>query len=151
MNLPCWRAERHLPPCEGVLDVKLTIPLVKQGEGYTCILPGQELQGKITGASKARYSGKAIEIRTASGARLAVTANHPVLTVVGFVAAGDLREGHHLLRYLGGVEPDAGSEHIENALALVDDVFQAILAISGPLLPTDHRRCLPFEFHGDAE
>lgn len=128
----------------------LEVPDVRQEDPYSCILPGQELQGRVIGGSKAWYSGEAVEIRTARGAVLSVTANHPVLTVMGLVAAGDLTEGQHLLHYVGKDEPALSGDNEQHAPAVVEEVFRALLDISGTISAPEKVRCTSLDFHGDA-
>jgi hypothetical protein len=112
-----------------------------------CILPGQEIQGRIVVASKARYAGPAVKIRTASGQTLAVTTNHPVLTEAGFTPAGDLREGQNLLRYIGKDESAGPDGDEQNAPTLVEKVFEALLTCGGM---QESSRVSSLDFHGDA-
>ena len=112
-----------------------------------CILPGQILQGRVTACSKAAYAGKAVQIRTASGQTLAVTTNHPVLTVAGFVPAGRLDKGHYLLRYVGEDKAAAADGDEQNAPTLVEDVAEALLA-SG--FSQERSGITRLDFHGDA-
>lgn len=112
-----------------------------------CILPGQEIQGRIVKASKARYSGEAIRLRTLSGANLSVTANHPILTVEGFIPAGQLTKGQDLLHYVGKNKPLASDSNKENAPAFAEEVFDA-LAVMAPAKKRVWASAL--DFHGDA-
>lgn len=141
-----------------------------------CILPGQEIQGRIIGGSKARYSGEAIKIRTVSGVTLSVTRNHPVLTMMGFAPAGQLEKGQNLLRYVGKKElvPESNLGSSPGFLAsslpvrnpLFDDAAHSSLneeytpATAEEVFETLLRSGMPFrrkvatvgiEFHGDAE
>jgi hypothetical protein len=128
----------------------LDVPDERQDEGWSCILPGQEIQGRIRGASKAWYAGQVVELRTMSGAVLSVTANHPVLTMKGFVPAGQLKEGQNLLRYVGEDQSAALRDNEQHAPTVAEEVFRALGDIAGPILSGEFtsRR---FEFHGDAE
>lgn len=112
-----------------------------------CILPGQEIQGRIVKASKAWYAGEAIKIRTLSGEVLSVTPNHPVLTSEGFVPAGRLTEGQHLLHYVGEDESFATDDNEENAPALAEDVFETLQRFDGV---KKRVRTSSLDFHGDA-
>jgi len=68
--------------------------------------PGEVLAGGPLPVAGDRrwYEGDLVVIHTASGVELPVTPNHPVLTAEGWVAAGALREGDHVLRHLPEVE-----------------------------------------------
>jgi intein/homing endonuclease len=107
-----------------------------------CILPGQEIQGRVVVASKARYSGKAVRITVVSGVGLTVTSNHPILTSEGFVAAGNLRKGQYLLHYVGEDEP--GADDVQYAPALAEEIFETMAAFGAE---TGQVRDL--DFHGD--
>jgi hypothetical protein len=119
--------------------------------GHNCFLPGAVIEGAIVGASRARYRGKAIELTTAKGRRLAVTPNHPVLTAErGFVAAASLRVGVNLVGYGGqsgiaalGQRAQRDEHHEPTA---VDQVFGA-LAQAFSVALTGQR---PEDFHGEA-
>ena len=110
-----------------------------------CLLPGQFVQGNIIGALRGWYEGPVLELITASGKRLAVTTNHPVLTSQGFAPAKALQEGDYLIAY---AQPERlGIRHgdYENGPAFIEDVFQ-MLSDSGPL----HRvPASPPDLHGD--
>lgn len=102
--------------------------------GYNCFLPGTSIRGSILGASRATYSGRAVQISTTRGRRLEVTANHPILTRRGLVPAKALRESDDLVVFdsVRGGEP-----------AAVEDVFGAFQ--SRPIVAH-----LEEEFHGEA-
>lgn len=116
-------------------------------QDFQCILPGQELQGRVIGASKARYAGQAVKIVTRSGTVLFVTPNHPVATPDGFVPAGDLKEGQNVLRHVREVDIPA-DDYGENAPAKVEEVFNTFSCAfdhcSGEVAAA------PVNFHGDA-
>ena len=119
--------------------------------GYNCLLPGTVVRGVFRGASRARYAGKAIELTTAKGRRLSVTANHPVLTTRGFVPARELREGDELVSYRDepGVAPlgDRAKRDEHHAPATVEEVFGALAETGGPLFT----RARSDDFHGEAK
>jgi SPP1 gp7 family putative phage head morphogenesis protein len=118
------------------------------GNIINCILPGNKVWGEFLGASKAFYSGKAVEIVTRRGERLTLTVNHPVLTVNGLVSAGALKKCDRLLRYCGDFnalslrDPDQ-----KNSPVPVEDIFNALARDSRPrnVMVGD------LEFHGDAQ
>ena len=111
-----------------------------------CILPSQLIEGCFLKASKARYAGEAIRVRTLSGRSLAVTANHPVLTAMGFIPAGQLAEGQDLLHYVGEHESLTTNCDKENAPALVENVFESLKVLLG----AEKLVASPLDFHGDA-
>lgn len=91
---------------------------------FNCILPGNVVQGRVEAVSKATYSGEAVEIQSADGARLTVTAQHPVLTDKGFTAAGLLKKGDNLVRY----RPDGNKSvnvDVDHPPVKIDQLFEA--------------------------
>lgn len=127
---PFWRT--HTPPL-----------------GHRCFLPGTRVRGNFRLGSKMRYAGPAVEFWTASGARLAVTANHPILTEHGFVAAAQLREGMDCLSYSVDVKAlfatVVASVDDKESPASVEDVFQALATDAFGLAKRS-----AFDLHGDA-
>lgn len=116
-----------------------------------CVLPDQTVEGCVVAASVARYAGEAVELRTKAGRRLAVTPNHPVLTLRGFVAAKELRYGDHVIRDRVHVEarPSAvGAEkREENGPSRIQDVLRALAYADHGAL---RARLGSLDLHGDA-
>lgn len=102
-----------------------------------CFLPGTRVRGDYVGGLEAWYSGPAREIETRRGVRLAVTVNHPVLAPSGWIKAGDLREGDHLI----GDDSDVWDrrllhdEHDQDMPAAIEDVLQSLAPDRRLLLP----------------
>ena len=112
-----------------------------------CILPGAVVQGRIVGGSKAFYAGQAIEFLTASGVRLAVTANHPVLTETGFVPACRVSKGDHLVRYIReGNLPCFVANDKKNIPSTIEKVFCSLSQRSQLKLRANPAAV---NFHGD--
>jgi SPP1 gp7 family putative phage head morphogenesis protein len=112
-----------------------------------CALPGQSVIGKVQGASKSFYTGKAVEIRVASGASIRVTPNHPVLTEDGFVSACKVSKGANLLRNALDIEgPLVSSDDEKQSPSLIEDVFRSLSELFGQF-PTKSKG---LDFHGDA-
>ena len=89
-----------------------------------CFLPGTMVEGSFVGGLKAFYSGQVIEIESARGCRLSVTANHPVFTDRGWVRATNLRETDALLTDRLYVERSLVVDD-ENPPARIEDVFDS--------------------------
>ena len=65
-----------------------------------CLLPRQSILAKsVVAYSQRYYCGEVVSIVTASGDKLSVTPNHPVLTPEGWVAAGALSKGDKVIKY----------------------------------------------------
>lgn len=140
---PAHRAmDGHIAPIDDPVWEKWTPPA-----GHRCFLPGTRVRGDFRIGLEAPYSGPAVEVLTSSGARLAVTGNHPVVTSDGWVAAKDIKVGDDLLRYGGVVDPLAlAVEDDQQSPPTVEQVFEALaceaLGVADPAA---------FELHGDAQ
>lgn len=131
---------------------------------FNCFLPDTVIQGRIQKALKSFYSGDVVEIVTLNGNKLTVTANHPIATDRGFVAARELRKGVNLFSQRSGIEkrPDlfrrlvANSSNVgtflvpskdkENPPATIEQVFSSMLDSFGSLRSSPARADY---FHGD--
>lgn len=113
-------------------------------------LPGDSLVTAVgvSAATKRWYDGNLVVISTASGKKLSCTPNHPILTPAGWVAAGLLNEGGHVISSrLSEWMPAAINGDNENVPTSIDEVAEAfgrsehVLAHPVPTAP-EH-------FHGD--
>lgn len=114
-----------------------------------CLLPDVRVEApRVIAGSRALYRGKAVEVCTENGHRLAVTPNHMILTPSGFVAAQSLREGDYVVcchdgqRMLGGVDP-----HDDHRPSPVSEIWDALV-----LQRSMMRGRMPvaaLDFHGD--
>ena len=132
----------HIAPIDDAIWKTWTPPA-----GHNCFLPGTRVRGDFRIGLQAPYAGPAVEVSTRSGARLAVTGNHPVLTRYGWVAAQGIKAGDQLLRY--GVEVDTAAlavEHDQQAPPTVEEVFDAL---GRQALGRAQRSA--FKLHGDAQ
>lgn len=116
---------------------------------FNC-LPGGSLvlsRGRVSGVSKRWFDGDVVILRTASGRELTTTPNHPVLTDKGWVAAGLLNEGDHVICDGGSEWGDDVVGDNENTPTPIQDVAEAFFGasevISGPVPVTAK------DFHGD--
>lgn len=115
-----------------------------------CLLPGTEVvaPGRIRYATKGFYSGRCIEIRTASGRVLAVTENHPILTRRGWIPAQFVRQLDHVFssaeaeRVASVVSPDY--DHVPTA---IEEVFSTFQETGG--MVAGHVPVAAEDFHGD--
>lgn len=103
----------------------------------------------VSAASQRWYDGDVIVIRTASGENLTCTPNHPILTQAGWVAAGELNEGDHVVSCRLGDRDSLGRLDNQDVPARIEDVAKAlrrseqVTATPVPVTAED--------FHGDGE
>ena len=101
-------------------------------ERVNCFAPWSRIAlTGICGAVAHRYSGELVELAIGDEIVLSVTPNHPVLTDRGWVAAGLVNEGYHLVQCLGhdeaaafGAKPD-----VADMYARADEVYRAAHAL----------------------
>jgi hypothetical protein len=102
---------------------------------------------RVSTVFKRWYDGDVVVIRTATGKELTCTPNHPILTDGGWIAAGLLNVGGHVvcdggIKRVGLVNLDD-----ENVEARIEDVAEAFLRheqVSAVPVPTTAE-----DFHGD--
>lgn len=114
---------------------------------FNCFPEGEVVECSPLLGSKAWYSGQIFKLQTSGGRRLAVTANHPVLTDRGFVPAHQLKKGDNLIcagaKIEGFVSRAINDQYRQ---ARVEQIFDS-LAAHGT------RRLQPanLDFYGDGE
>lgn len=143
----------HNPDPEAIVPfggARSHIKKLCESRGWACLLPGQVIQGTFVGGLKSRYSGPAREIVTASGKRLSVTCNHPIVTSQGLVAAGDIDKGDDLLCYVGKCDFSSRDDK-QQPPATVEEVFGSLSHISRPVFADPEFACDPLDLHGDAK
>jgi SPP1 gp7 family putative phage head morphogenesis protein len=114
-----------------------------------CVLPGNEVMapGRIKAATKAFYSGTVVEISLTGGRSFTVTENHPILTPAGWLAAGELTEGGHVVgsdsvhRIAGLVSPD--DQHVPTK---IEELYATLVERFGV---SESVPVAPEDFHGD--
>jgi SPP1 gp7 family putative phage head morphogenesis protein len=115
-----------------------------------CFVPDTAIAGEFVGALKSYYSGEVCEIRVASGKRLTVTPNHPILTSAGWVRAADLVQGMYALSYTPWsdrvIAPRFTAPNEQHRPAAICDVFSALRDVSISRLAAPTAR----DLHGDA-
>ena len=100
--------------------------------GFNCFLPNTNIDGASRGAIKRFYNGQTVELITKSGRKLRVTANHPILTARGWVAANTIEQGDNLLAYnrpVKGVDINGWSREVYNnkAIPTSENLFNAFV------------------------
>jgi hypothetical protein len=85
-------------------------PLGPPEEVINCLAPGSLVAWAgqdVLGSTRRRYSGPLVQLTTARGHVLSVTPNHPVLTPLGYLPAGELRPGQQVIASdgTGGLQP----------------------------------------------
>lgn len=96
---------------------------------------------------RSHYTGEMVELQTRGGNRLTVTANHPILTRRGWLAAHQLQEGDQLLG--AALQVDAallGVVDHQQPPARAEDLFKSLAAEGLRVVPM-----AADDFHGDAQ
>lgn len=137
----------HRPHFNRFYPSSMTFDEVRGKRPFNCLLPGQYVQGRFTGGLKTWYAGEVTEIHTHGGRRLTVTANHPVLTPRGFVAAKLLREGDDLIAYRGESEVGVLAIDKQDHPPLIEKVFQSLQILLGG---SRRSPVTALDLHGDA-
>ncbi len=136
-----WTGADDDRECDDCRELSAMPPLplsewpAQPGDGSTecnvgCFAAGTIVEGRVEGGLRVLYDGPMVEMETRVGHRLTLTANHPVLTPHGFVAAGALREGDYVVsdrRQMQGAVALASmpEPQREQDPALIEDIFQA--------------------------
>lgn len=90
---------------------------------WLCVLPGTPvLAHGIRNVARRWYDGDVREVRTASGRRVSLTPQHPILTARGWVRAEDLHLGDQLLS-VAGVDP-VGTPDVQARYAVIEECFE---------------------------
>jgi len=114
------------------------------GDHAGCCAAGTIVSGPLANGSTLRwYEGDLVELLGASGNQLTVTPNHPVLTSEGWVAAGLLREGDHVIRCLDGEGATRLIPDDYQTPSVIEDVVEAV-GVPSVVVPV-----APEHFHGD--
>jgi hypothetical protein len=114
-----------------------------------CVVAGTVVSGPAATAAVTRwYEGEVVDIAVAGRDVLTVTPNHPILTPQGWVPAGLLHEGDHVVGSLpGDVREVHRGPDDQQVPSLVQDVAQALRcspSVSSVAVPTAAE-----DFHGD--
>ncbi|WP_162612894.1 phage minor capsid protein [Lachnoclostridium sp. An14] len=114
-----------------------------------CLVPGGSiLCESLVSASRRYYTGNVITLITASGNKITITPNHPILTAEGFVAAGTLKEGDEIIeaarKYRRLLRKAPNSINIPTR---VEEIFYSFIKTRGST--TFSMEGSPVQFHGD--
>ena len=124
------------------------VPFFYPGDHDGSVAAGTVVEGSTPRALSLRWhEGEMVELATASGQFLTVTPNHPVLTDRGWVGAGNLVEGDHVLRGLDAQRAARLIPDDHQVPARVEDLFAALW-----VRPSVIARGVPVaakDFHGD--
>ena len=92
-----------------------------------CVLPDTVLGAiGVKSLLRRKFEGDVIDITTRGGRHLSVTANHPILTVNGWVKAGLLHDGDALLCGFAGEGHDFGVPSVDDRPPSAEQVFEAL-------------------------
>jgi hypothetical protein len=114
-----------------------------------CLPAGQIIDAHMMlGCSQRLFNGDLVVVRTSGGKEFSCTPNHPVLTLDGWVGAGDLYEGQQVVvgEFSHAVLPVPGVQDI-NMPAAIEQVVDA-LRLSGKFDFHPVKVAAP-DFHGD--
>ena len=125
--------------------------ITKPGEEVYCLIGESSIQyaDSIAKAYKRFYSGELTTLITATGNRLSITPNHPILSEHGWVAGGTLQEGDYIVEIAQEVGRPEGFTTAEiNSDSTVPTIAQIFSAASkfGTKNPV---RSTSEQFHGD--
>lgn len=111
-------------------------------------LPGNRVWGtSVLAAFRAWYDGPAVEVAFSDSGRFSVTIHHPILTLRGWVAAGELRQGDYLVcsrRFEGAVLRDPDNDQVPPR---IEDVFASAAMARG--MASARMPVAPEDLHGD--
>ena len=114
-----------------------------------CLVPGGSILCEgLMSASRRHYTGDVILLVTASGNKITVTPNHPILTTKGFVAAGSLKEGDEIVEATD--EYRAFLRKAPNSIDVptgIEEIFHSIIKTSNGTAFSV--KGSPVQFHSD--
>ena len=115
---------------------------------YGCVLPGSDVIpcGSISYITKRPFNGEVIRITTLGNRSFTVTANHPVMTDRGFVAAELIKQGDSVVNELSGNLSISSSQN-NQMKSTIEDSFNSLVGSSKMVacpVPATTK-----DFHGD--
>lgn len=103
---------------------------------------------RVLAATSRWYVGDLVEITTAHGNHLSITPNHPVLTDRGWIAAGEIDEGSHIVGTgLGQSSAVLTDPHNDQQPSAIADIAGTLLRNGGVVTPA--MPVAPEDLHGD--
>lgn len=113
-----------------------------------CIVGDTEVSGpRIQAATRRKYKGVVVDVKTAGGRNVTVTPNHPVLTRNGWVAAGSLSKSDELLCSASVNREFVKVPNENHRPPKVEDLFSTLSFISRRSVVSVP--CSAEDFHGD--
>lgn len=114
--------------------------------GWNCVLGNTLISSPtIRTAYRREYSGEIIVIHVSGGEKLSVTPNHPILTDLGWVAAGLLDKGSYIVKGPYRNRVSSVSPNVDKNISSIADIFNA-LSVSGEIATFPVSAS---DFHGD--
>ncbi|MFJ7297536.1 hypothetical protein [Streptomyces collinus] len=112
-----------------------------------CVVEGTEVEalGAIQAGYRFRKSGRLVQITTASGNKLTITPNHPILTGRGWIAAGEVKEGDDVIVRSSEAVGPALTPHLDQVPAAIEQIFAAL----GQASASSSAVASAEDFHGD--
>jgi hypothetical protein len=112
-----------------------------------CVVEGTEVEalGLIQAGYRFEKSGCFVQITTASGKKLTITPNHPILTGRGWITAGEVKEGDDVIVRSSEAVRSALTPDLKQVPALVEQVFAAL----GQASASSSTVASAEDFHGD--
>jgi hypothetical protein len=112
-----------------------------------CVVEGTEVEalGAIQMGYRFRKSGRLVQITTASGNKLTITPNHPILTGRGWIAAGEVKEGDDVIVRSSEAVRSTLTPHLDQVPAPIEQVFTAL----GQASASSSAVASAEDFHGD--
>lgn len=119
---------------KGMFDVGQGIGLIAgpglsgfAGFDINCFLPDTIVSGDFIAGSKVYYSGKIVEIHTASGKRLSITPNHRIATDSGWIKANELTKGMNAIGNCDVINShNGGKVNNQQSVSTIKDIFESI-------------------------
>lgn len=143
--------------CDACEEMNGTVMSIDEYEDEAILHPNAymgetKISGKILSALKAFYSGPIFTLKTARGHRITLTANHPVLTSHGWIAANQIRKGDNVFTdFRNSMNLSALSGAINNQDGPIEakEIFNSLRAhaLSASIKIID---MTALDFHGDS-